>query len=117
LCTFDIDVVLGVVDKMQNESSRQVADLQIKLGEQEDKLLVQKNKIKQLQEQLEVKEAHISELVATIETKESLLTEALHTTPAQESDDIQVLHSHHDDTTATNTEVDTNATSVSGLCY
>ena len=103
------------IDKLQNENSQQVGDLQIKLGEQEDKLLAQKNEIKRLREQLEEKEAHITELVATIETKESLLAEALNTTTAQENhdNDMQVLHSHRDDTTETNTEVDTKATSVS----
>ncbi|XP_065911075.1 forkhead-associated domain-containing protein 1-like isoform X2 [Dysidea avara] len=103
-----------IKDKLQNENSQQVGDLQIKLGEQEDKLLAQKNEIKRLREQLEEKEAHITELVATIETKESLLAEALNTTTAQENhdNDMQVLHSHRDDTTETNTEVDTKATSI-----
>jgi len=107
--------MFDVVDKLQNENSQQVSDLQIKLGEQEDKLLMQKNKIKQLQEQLEEKETRITKLITTIETKESLLAEALNTSTAQENNDTQVLHSHRDDTTETNTEIDTKATSVSAF--
>ena len=76
---------------------------------------MQKNEIKQLQEQLEEKEARITKLISTIETKESLLAKALNTTTAQENNDTQVLRSHHDDTTETNTEIDTKATLVSAF--
>ena len=59
-----------IVDQLESEHHQRVTDLQIKLGDQENTLVGQKNEIKQ-------KEAHIKQLVSTIEAKDRLLSETL----------------------------------------
>lgn len=86
------------VDQLEVENHQQVADLQIRLGDQENALLVQRNKIKQLEEKLKEKEAYIKEL---IEAKEKLLSETM---TRLENNDIQVMHTHSG--TETSIEVD-----------
>ena len=92
------------VDQLESENHRQVADLQIKLGDQENSLLVQRNEIKQLVEKLDGKEAHIKELASTIEAKDKLLSETMQSMSTQESNGIQELHNHS--STETSIEVD-----------
>ena len=92
-------------DQLENESRQQLADLHIKLGDQENTLSAQKNKIKELVEKLEEKEVHIKELISTVETKDKLLSETMQNMKTQqEIDDIKVLHSH--DSTESSIQVD-----------
>ena len=97
-----------LIDQLESENHRQVDDLHIKLGDQENILSAQKNEIKQLAEKLDEKEVHINELVSTIEAKDKLLSETMQsTTGQQENNDIQVLHYHEG--TESSIEVDAEA--------
>ena len=83
------------VDQLESEHHQKVSDLQIKLGDQENTLAGQKNKIKQLVEKIGEKEVHIKELDSTIEAKDRLLSETINTsTQPVQNNDMIVLHSH-----------------------
>lgn len=97
------------VDQLENENHQQVADLQVKLGEQESALSAQKNEIKQLIEKLEEKETHIKELVSTVEAKENLLSKTIEgMAKTQENDGTQVMHSHNGTESSIEVDVETN---------
>ena len=96
---------MTAIDQLENENHQQVSDLHIKLGDQENILLAQKNEIKQLVEKLDEKEVHITELV---EAKDKLLSETMQSVMTQqENNDVQVMHSH--DGTESSIEVDAEA--------
>lgn len=99
---------LPSIGQLKSENRREVSDLHVKLGDQENILTAQKNEIKQLVEKLDEKEMHIKELVSTIEAKDKLSSETMESmTTQQENNDIQVMHSH--DGTESSTEVDAEA--------
>ena len=95
-----------IVDQLESEHQQKVTDLQIKLGDQENTLVGQKNEIKQLVEKVVEKEAHIKQLASTIEAKDRLLSETINAS-TQPDNDIQILHSHND--TESSIEVDAEA--------
>ena len=95
-----------IVDQLESEHHQKVTDLQIKLGDQENTLVGQKNEIKQLVEKVVEKEAHIKQLASTIEAKDRLLSETINAS-TQPDNGIQILHSHNG--TESSIEVDAEA--------